>query len=53
MPDVPGPPERKTVDAEGAPAAIGPYSHAVAAGGLLFCSGQVPLDPGSGEIVGG
>ncbi|MGZ5358728.1 MAG: Rid family detoxifying hydrolase [Solirubrobacterales bacterium] len=52
MPDVPGPQERKTVDAEGAPAAIGPYSHAVAAGGLLFCSGQVPLDPDSGELVG-
>jgi len=44
--------ERSTVDAPGAPEAIGPYSHAVAAGGLLFCSGQVPLDPGSGELAG-
>ncbi|HEX2360042.1 MAG TPA: Rid family detoxifying hydrolase [Solirubrobacterales bacterium] len=44
--------ERRTVEAEGAPAAIGPYSHAVASGGLLFCSGQVPLDPDSGEIAG-
>ena len=44
--------QRQTVDAEGAPAAIGPYSHAVASGGLLFCSGQVPLDPESGELVG-
>jgi 2-iminobutanoate/2-iminopropanoate deaminase len=44
--------DRKTVDAEGAPEAIGPYNHAVASGGLLFCSGQVPLDPDSGEIVG-
>jgi 2-iminobutanoate/2-iminopropanoate deaminase len=43
---------RKTIDAEGAPDAIGPYNHAVAAAGLLFCSGQVPLDPESGEIVG-
>ena len=43
---------RKTVDAEGAPEAIGPYNHAVEAAGLLFCSGQVPLDPDSGEIVG-
>jgi 2-iminobutanoate/2-iminopropanoate deaminase len=43
---------RRTIDAEGAPEAIGPYNHAVAAGGLLFCSGQVPLDPESGEIVG-
>jgi 2-iminobutanoate/2-iminopropanoate deaminase len=44
--------DRKTITADGAPAAIGPYSHAVAAGGFLFCSGQVPLDPESGEIVG-
>ena len=44
--------DRKTVDAEGAPEAIGPYNHAVASGGLLFCSGQVPLEPESGEIVG-
>jgi len=43
---------RTTIEAEGAPAAIGPYSHAVAADGLLFCSGQIPLDPESGELVG-
>jgi 2-iminobutanoate/2-iminopropanoate deaminase len=43
---------RQTVRAEGAPAAIGPYSHAVASDGLLFCSGQIPLDPASGELVG-
>jgi 2-iminobutanoate/2-iminopropanoate deaminase len=43
---------RHTVTAIGAPAAIGPYSHAVATGGLLFCSGQIPLDPESGELVG-
>lgn len=36
-----------------APAAIGPYSQAVAAGNLLFCSGQIALDPASGEMVGG
>ena len=36
----------------GAPAAVGPYSHAVRAGSLLFCSGQTPLDPDSGELVG-
>ncbi len=36
----------------GAPAAIGPYSHAVSAAGLLFCSGQIPLDPETGELVG-
>ena len=44
--------ERETVHAQAAPPAIGPYSHAVRAGELLFCSGQVPLDPSSGEIVG-
>ena len=44
--------QRDTVHAPGAPPAIGPYSHAVAAGELLFCSGQIPLDPGTGEIVG-
>jgi 2-iminobutanoate/2-iminopropanoate deaminase len=43
---------RVPVTAIGAPAAIGPYSHAVRAGGLLFCSGQIPLDPDSGELVG-
>ena len=43
---------REVVTASGAPAAVGPYSHAVKAGGLLFCSGQIPLDPESGELVG-
>jgi 2-iminobutanoate/2-iminopropanoate deaminase len=43
---------RETVTALGAPEAVGPYSHAVRAGGLLFCSGQIPLDPESGELVG-
>lgn len=43
---------REIVQAEGAPAAIGPYSHAVSAAGLLFCSGQIPLDPATGELVG-
>ena len=36
-----------------APAAIGPYSQAVRSGRFLFCSGQIPLDPKSGEIVSG
>ncbi len=43
---------REAVEAPAAPAAIGPYSHAVQVGGLLFCSGQIPLDPASGELVG-
>jgi 2-iminobutanoate/2-iminopropanoate deaminase len=46
------PGERKVVQAQQAPPAIGPYSHAVKAAGLLFCSGQIPLDPLSGELVG-
>ena len=40
------------MSAAGAPAAIGPYSHAVRHGDLLLCSGQIPLDPASGELVG-
>ena len=43
---------RETISAPGAPPAIGPYSHAVRAGGLLFCSGQIPLDPATGELAG-
>ena len=43
---------REPVDAPGAPAAVGPYVHAVRAGGLVFCSGQIPLDPDSGDLVG-
>jgi 2-iminobutanoate/2-iminopropanoate deaminase len=43
---------RETVTAVGAPAAVGPYSHAVVSNGLLFCSGQVALHPDTGEIVG-
>ena len=44
--------ERRAHNADGAPEAIGPYSHAVAGRGLLFCSGQIPLDPQTGELVG-
>ena len=43
---------REPVTAVGAPAAIGPYAHAIRTGGLLFCSGQIPLHPDSGELVG-
>ncbi len=44
---------RQAVRTDGAPAAIGPYSQAVRAGSLLFVSGQIPLDPATGEVVGG
>ena len=43
----------EAISTSGAPAAIGPYSQAVKAGGFLFVSGQIPLDPESGEIVAG
>lgn len=42
----------KTIYTEQAPAAIGPYSQAMVSGGFVFTSGQIPADPGSGEIVG-
>jgi len=45
--------ERKTVSTDRAPQAIGPYSQAIAGGGLLFLSGQIPLDPATGELVEG
>lgn len=43
----------KKIHTEKAPAAIGPYSQAVVHNGVLYTSGQVPLDPVTGEIVGG
>ena len=43
---------REPITAPDAPEAIGPYVHAVATNGLLFCSGQIPLDPRTGEIAG-
>ena|SRR3712207_4213866 len=44
---------RETIIAPGAPAAVGPYSHAVRSNGLLFCSGQTPLDPETNQLVAG
>ena len=44
---------RKTITATGAPEAVGPYQHAVVSNGLVFCSGQVPLDPNTGKLVEG
>jgi 2-iminobutanoate/2-iminopropanoate deaminase len=44
--------ERQAIVATEAPAAIGPYSHAVRVDRLLFCSGQIPLDAQTGELVG-
>jgi 2-iminobutanoate/2-iminopropanoate deaminase len=45
--------ERSAIKTEAAPAAIGPYSQAIAAGGLIFVSGQLPIDPATGQIVEG
>ena len=45
--------EKQVIGTAGAPAAIGPYSQAVRSGDLLFTSGQVALDPGTGNVVEG
>jgi 2-iminobutanoate/2-iminopropanoate deaminase len=45
--------ERKKIATPSAPAAIGPYSQAIAAGGLVHCSGQIALDPKSGNLIAG
>jgi 2-iminobutanoate/2-iminopropanoate deaminase len=45
-------PLRESIHSPEAPPPAGPYAHAVAAGGLLFCSGQIPLDPKTGELSG-
>jgi 2-iminobutanoate/2-iminopropanoate deaminase len=42
---------RQSVSTDAAPEAIGPYSQGIRSGSLLFCSGQIPLDPSTGEIV--
>jgi 2-iminobutanoate/2-iminopropanoate deaminase len=44
---------RRAIAAQDAPDAVGAYSHAIVSGGLLFCSGQIPLDPESGELIDG
>jgi 2-iminobutanoate/2-iminopropanoate deaminase len=44
---------RQAVSTSSAPAAIGPYSQAIAIDGFVFCSGQLGLDPGTGELVEG
>jgi 2-iminobutanoate/2-iminopropanoate deaminase len=44
-------PDRHAVTTDSAPAAIGPYSQGMRVGDLLFCSGQIPLEPSTGELV--
>lgn len=43
---------KKIISTDKAPAAIGPYSQAIEYNGILYCSGQIPLDPETMEIVG-
>ena len=43
----------KVISTDQAPAAIGPYSQAIEANGMLFASGQIPVDPATGEVVSG
>ncbi len=45
--------EKKVVNTDQAPAAIGPYSQAVKVGEMVFVSGQIPIDPATGDIVQG
>lgn len=42
---------KKVIATDKAPGAIGPYSQAIKAGSMIFCSGQIPLDPATGEFV--
>src|SRR6266850_4130171 len=44
---------RQAIQTNGAPAALGPYSQAIRSGDLVFCSGQIGLDPSSGELLDG
>ena len=44
---------KKIVSTSDAPAAVGPYSQAIRSGNLLFCAGQIPLDPKTGQLVTG
>jgi 2-iminobutanoate/2-iminopropanoate deaminase len=50
---MPEPQGRRPIETGDAPAPVGPYSQALVADGVLYCSGQVPLDPGTGELVEG
>jgi 2-iminobutanoate/2-iminopropanoate deaminase len=45
--------EKQVIATPEAPAAIGPYSQAILAGGFVFCSGQIPLDPATGQLIDG
>jgi 2-iminobutanoate/2-iminopropanoate deaminase len=44
---------KKAVQTDAAPKALGPYSQAIVANGMVFCAGQIPLDPKTGDLVAG
>ena len=44
---------KKAVQTDAAPKALGPYSQAIVANGMVFCAGQIPLDPATGDLVAG
>ena len=44
---------KSVISTSKAPEAVGPYSQAISANGLVFCSGQIPLDPATGELIEG
>jgi 2-iminobutanoate/2-iminopropanoate deaminase len=44
---------KKAIKTDAAPGALGPYSQAIVAGGLVYCAGQIPLDPTTGNLVSG
>jgi len=43
--------QKQIISTDKAPAAIGPYNQAILAGNTLYCSGQIPIDPATGELV--
>lgn len=46
-------PNKTIIRPSGSPAAVGPYNHAVRVGDLLFCAGQIPIDPATGNLITG
>ncbi len=45
--------DKKAIQTNTAPAALGPYSQAIVGGGMVYCAGQIPLDPATGKVVAG
>jgi 2-iminobutanoate/2-iminopropanoate deaminase len=45
--------DKKTIQTDAAPQALGPYAQAIVGGGMVYCAGQIPLDPATGNIVAG